>query len=939
MSIRDFGILEENEEPAGLLHSVDDCGDSRAKQHSRRSCRKDYLKVFVSSAMGDEGSHAWLKFRAELTESLRSSSVFEPFAVEEHGSVLRSKSYYLTKIEEADIVVSVVYSTLRPGTENEIRHAVKLKKPLLFVQVGKYSDGGVDRIRSYLHGYDYCTTYQKASFDDLPDLVVRWLEDDLITVFRGRVREIQTGDVSGVGVHDSGAAALPTEVLEAFGESTAALSVLYGCESDEMDFASLGHEVPNPYLRPLGTVIVAWLVDGRPFDLDMFNQTMELAMKDSGCSDEVLRHRHCALSAVIQGDFGIALSEIDQACVAMSDRDSWVYGNLLIDRRNIGFALNNGVGLADGAQNSGMEIALAATSEIEQMKRPLMFPLATKFKFDAYADLRKSQENAKTRRPGSVAYDNRIDRSLRNVATAAFVSAMYGSITSLLQTRVVLAEILLGYAEVYRQPRYAYEGLRLLLLAGASDAFRKYKEALSDSVHNELASNADEMWDAVKRCPEKARPRAVCVFAEECAGYLSNEAFDEVAGFLTADIGCFGKCREQWWKALDAVKLRVAPAKLFPAMTEAISGGKYLSAHSLGDIIRCSDLTSVALEDAAPFIDALRDHQSNLLQKGMPLVALGVVEKAFDVDVLDGELLRTSMEAGNLEAVEYQLAKKEIDDDALAKTYLKTLRNQVRINDNPGCHVTFGNNVVPPLIKLIRENGECIFDDEDCAIVGDIARRAISYKGALSTIDNALSVIFELGCTCGSSADPAWVEAIGQLEDARPGAAFYDDPLDCYPEDAWRCRVGALRIAFGLEGPGNFLAMGVMFQELSCAAEVVYSESFARLIECGRVDDERKEFSRAIARLICANSERQVRCLSVKCLSSCARRWGADMFREELYRLVNDPSEEVRCCLLEVCKRQGLGDRHLEHELKMLLATDANWFVRWHAERSKEGDL
>lgn len=228
---------------------------------------------------------------------------------------------------------------------------------------------------------------------------------------------------------------------------------------------------------------------------------------------------------------------------------------------------------------------------------------------------------------------------------------------------------------------------------------------MSDTVYNEMASKADEMWDAAKKCPEKARSRVMCVFAEECVGYLSDEAFDEVVGFLTADIGRFGKCRERWWKALNAVKLRIAPAKLFPAMTEAIAGGMYLSAHSLGRIILGSGLTSVAFEEVTPFIDALRDHQSNLLQEGMPLVALGVVEEAFGVAVPDGELLRTGIETGSIEAVEYQVVKKEMDDGALAKTYLKTLRNQVRTNDNPGCHVTFGNDVAPPLVELIRKNG------------------------------------------------------------------------------------------------------------------------------------------------------------------------------------------------------------------------------------------
>lgn len=236
MSIKNSGTSEESEEPTGLLRDVDDCGDGGPTQDFESSCRKDLLKIFVSSAMGDEEGHVWLKFRAELAESLRSSSVFEPFAIGEHGSVLPSTSYYLTKIEEADIVVSVVYGTLRPGTENEIRYAVKLKKPLLFVQVGECCDDGIGKIRSCLHSYDYCTTHEKACFDGLPELIVRWLENDLITVFRGKVREVQTGNVSGIGVHDGGAAALPTQVLEAFGESTAALSARYGCESGEVDF-------------------------------------------------------------------------------------------------------------------------------------------------------------------------------------------------------------------------------------------------------------------------------------------------------------------------------------------------------------------------------------------------------------------------------------------------------------------------------------------------------------------------------------------------------------------------------------------------------------------------------------------------------------------------------------------------------------------------------
>lgn len=246
---------------------------------------QEKIKVFISSSMStNEDGHDWLIFRKELADQIDNSSILTPFRIEEYGSLIPSEQYYLTKIEQTDIVVALVYGELRPGTENEIRYAIELNKPVLFLKVGDKENQSIRDIVSFLHIKDYCTTVAVDSFTDLTQEVVDYIEDTIVTLFHGRLFEITKKRVSGVGVSRLGEVAIPTDVIDSFGLSQIRLLERIGYYLDWLEPKSA-----DPCLEALGNAIVDWAVDGEPLDLSQYKELMFSAMRESGCHKQILR--------------------------------------------------------------------------------------------------------------------------------------------------------------------------------------------------------------------------------------------------------------------------------------------------------------------------------------------------------------------------------------------------------------------------------------------------------------------------------------------------------------------------------------------------------------------------------------------------------------------------------------------------------------------------
>ena len=93
------------------------------------NAQSDKISVFVSSSMRDEDGFSWSVLREEISELLRSSDLFQPFAIEEHASFLPSKQFYLANVQQCDVLVSLIRGELRPGTRDEIQCAINHNKP------------------------------------------------------------------------------------------------------------------------------------------------------------------------------------------------------------------------------------------------------------------------------------------------------------------------------------------------------------------------------------------------------------------------------------------------------------------------------------------------------------------------------------------------------------------------------------------------------------------------------------------------------------------------------------------------------------------------------------------------------------------------------------------------------------------------------------------
>lgn len=871
---------------------------------------QEKIKVFISSSMStNEDGHDWLIFRKELADQIDNSSILTPFRIEEYGSLIPSEQYYLTKIEQTDIVVALVYGELRPGTENEIRYAIELNKPVLFLKVGDKENQSIRDIVSFLHIKDYCTTVAVDSFTDLTQEVVDYIEDTIVTLFHGRLFEITKKRVSGVGVSRLGEVAIPTDVIDSFGLSQIRLLERIGYYLDWLEPKSA-----DPCLEALGNAIVDWAVDGEPLDLSQYKELMFSAMRESGCHKQILEHRYNAMGLYLQDRYKEALAEIELARVHVSNKDSWIYGNILIDKRNLSTNTKNG----DAADY------LATQEEIDASNKPVVFPLASKYECNAMRELEKSRGSKRTHKAGSISVDNRIAIALKDVSLYMFVAALYGSIASLMHSRILLARILLGYSDVFESPRLTYEGLRVCLLSGDSSNFTKELDSRFDSLSNNISSEADALWCLSGRVASEVKPSIRCALIGKCGAYFSDEVIEASIRYLTEDKSIFLPCWDNWAKAINFIKLRMAPNELTRLMIEILSGRLFVSSNTVGSIIGGYALSEADEESRLQLASTMRDNQEELIKGGMSLSTFAVVEAA------TGEtILRPDNEYSQVEMAAYQATLRPSDKRVFLKECFLELEQQVNLNNTRGVYSLFGNNVVTPICNLIQESGSIYLDAECIDILGRILNAIIDYQGALPVVGGVLEVCFAVKCNQSELGTQAIDRSLQGF--SVEGIRANSISLDSYSLDVLECYLMALNVTMDKSSATKYLSKGVQFQQLSYKAKIAYTTTFAQLVKMNYISDAHSDFASAVALAVGKEDESAIRKRAVRCIVECVSRWGSQYFRNSLFGFARDPSDEVRYALLGCCMNNSLEEQSLSNELLEVLSNDVNWFIRWHA--------
>lgn len=895
---------------------------TRGTDASGQSFPHNRIRIFISSSMRDEGKFSWFSYREALGRLLAQSPFFDPFAIENCASIEPPRSFYLDQVERAGIVVSVIREELRQGTEDEIRHAIECGKPLVFILIGDARDASTSRLISYIKERNYCTYYitRATTITGLARETYQQLVGVVINLVNKRISQWREEYETNVVAGDSIRYSIPRASLAAFGDATASLAKSFG-----YDVVRLRYGSTNTYLAPLGNAIIAWLMRGEPFSIEPFLPTIHIAMKDAGISDDVLDSRLRALNSFIRDDHEQALVHERRALNLLPGSDSWLYGNCLIDIRN----------LSGYAAKCSWTASIDVQSKINELDTPALFPLATYYSNSALSQTLKTERKYRNRKSNTIIGDNTLAMVLDDLASYAFVALLYGSVASFNFSRILVAHALLDFAGAYSDGDLAYEGVRLLVLAGeASEFTTQFNGDIGFS--NALKAGADDLWALSGKGVGARVPAMRCALIKQAAPYFSDEVFRDVEAYISRDLTIFSSCNHEWLLAVNAIKLRMNGATLANIIMSTLSGRAYALAFDVGQIISGCNLDGFSEASLRSIADFLREHAGDLLKDGMPISAFVAVGRHVGENLLEKEHLDS---LDTMRRNEYLRGLSPVGESE--KSFVDELLRQFKNNNTAGSYAYPAYTVAPAICALLDEGASSEFAEYLGGALNSILAQIGDYKGLAIALDEPMAVLCRYVCMLrsdGRGLPDAWRERIRTIDEDR----YATDPsgvLHNYDARVWRVRVCALRAASGLEDSINYLADGLVLGSLSEPAAGSYLESLSWLIASSVIPDE---FSQLVKR-ICMNASglanARSRIKAANCLAVCCRRWGLDGVAGAIQTLTRDRDDSVVYRVLCLCKEGSFGDEEFEDRVIELLSHDANWFIRWHATRGlSDGD-
>lgn len=879
------------------------------------SCPHDQISLFISSSMRDEEDFSWSSYRDELDKLLRQSPLFNPFEIENHASIERSRNYYLGRIERSGIVVSVIRQELRRGTEEEIRHAIDCGKPLVLILIGDRRDSATDKLISLIQDRDYCTYYkaQATTTQDLAQETFGQINNVVVDLVNERLSRWQDDRLTDVVERDSARYSLPKTSLVAFGDAATLLAKNFGYEANRQS-----QKCPNPYLEALGNSIITWLLKGEQFSIEPFVRTIHLAMEDAEISSDVLDSRLKALECFINNDYNQALAHERQACGSLPNQDSWLYGNCLIDIRN----------LTGWVAEGGWKASLDAQKQIEELKVPALFPPAEHFSNSALSQTLKTKRDYRTRKEGSIIFESGLSSVLNDFASYAFVAVLYGSIASFNYSRILIAHALLDYSEIYSDGDLAYEGVKLLALAGEASEFTAQFNNGATGFSNSIKGSADDLWVLSGKGITTRVPIMRCALVRQVAPYLSNDIFANVEEYLSSNLALFSKCRPEWLRAINAIKLRMNGATLASLILEVLSGRLYVLASDIGRVIAGSDLDAFPKDSLEVIAGYLKEHASELIKNNMQLSAFATVGRCLGEDLVEETLLDSLSE---IERNEYSHGLSQSNKSA--KSYVNELVSQFDMNNVAGRYVHPVYTVAAAICDLMDKEISIEFTEYVEKALDRIVGRISSYKGFAVALDEPMAVLCRYICMlrlAGKELPDNWREQIKAIDDNRYKILKFGS-LNDYDTRTWKVRVRSLRVAARLENEIDYLADGFAIGSFSQRAAKAYLESLEWFISSTVISDEHS----LLVRKICENAIEMkypgTRRQLIDCLAAYSKRWGLASVANTISTLTRDQDDSVVYRMLLLCKAGSFGNSEFESQTIELLSSDANWFIRWHA--------
>lgn len=901
---------------------------------------KERLKVFVSSAMGDEkDSEAeefkWMDFREAVRKELDKCHYIQAFTIEQHTSEIDSTSYMLYKVEDSDIVVLLIKNEFRFGTSLEYKQCCKIKKPLLVFFFGnEKANKDVVTLRKELQDKNFCTYRNMADFKNAEKSIANDVIQDVIAYYRyhHHISPVaQPIDIDGVPVeaesnYDS---YIPTKtILSQFKTSYKSIYNYIGMPY----FYNQKVDTPLSTLHTIGEEVINWVINGEPF----LTSDVKLKLIDSVSSIypnvEWYSKRLDAIDYYIQGNI-VEAYHSEKEALKLADEakiPDWIITNTLIDLRNLQI-------LCPKDQIEAEEKAYQ--NRLDSLDAIVHVPVLDRYLENTYEVLLNEEIKRNTASFGTTFFGNKLDEIISGVENYLFSSLLYGSYTHLVLTRKIFATIFYRTGKLYDSNELLYFAMKMYLFNGQYKDFIRLSNLEWNNISNIFILNADELWHQAHNLQERSK-EAVCIGVLYRIGlYLSDNSFTEAERYLLE------LSEHLPWNISDNYTdciinncERLSNENVVKILITIIGKDKYATANHITRLISYLDLESVSNKTLKSLCEVLKEKLPDMVSRnGDPQCIAALVNGNLDV-FSELETLPNNGLSGE-QALIYALNTNKGDWYAVLQSEIESARQQFEANNQKGIYHEFGvnpyyivscvfeNNPSCDIIKCVTEeffplcidvlNSNCSFDTKDqcaeclCTALGYYHKNGIDIPSAL------------IGCIQNVS-----------LEDSSDFIMTHRSN-----EGLW-CRLIILKILVGV------LEKQVLIQWCFSYSKKDAKERRA-LVQCLKTYlqysvNVSSDVDALITSIIFQCSEDQdvyIRTIACECLWYMLDSQYAEQAEEKIDEMSIDPAPVIRSRLLYIFKESNSTHKALVNKITLRLVNDANYIIRKQAKNILEGIL
>ena len=319
----------------------------------------------------------------------------------------------------------------------------------------------------------------------------------------------------------------------------------------------------------------------------------------------------------------------------------------------------------------------------------------------------------------------------------------------------------------------------------------------------------------------------------ECAPYFLDTTVGEVWSALS-DADAYRGCQSKWIKAINAIKMRVDKGSIIEMLCRIVDEHLYVIASDVSKVIRGMNMHDFDDQLVNQLAISLKRNSNELLRGDFdPAVFAGVEDCCGFVLLSDSQV---------------------VDLPPVGRGCYDENNSSVR-------HYGFATRPSSLLCQSLDGDLREFIEASLVQVLEHCLRELPSYKGSPCSAGEVATVLNKYVCSClqeEGQLPEGWVELIAALPDDWPEDPVFRDP-GSMDSCAWSVRVRALKAAVGLISDINFIAFGIKFATLSAAGQRAFLETFAQLMECGRVRDAYADVVSAICASVFLDEDSHIR--------------------------------------------------------------------------------